>query len=172
MNNTIVQESVGTVDCVCILKQELSLLEQLAETQEKLKNSVFSRDWTDLELLLGKLDEYGNEFKALERERIRIFSAMNKLYVTTQEADSFYSFASKLPPFDRKELTSLYRRLKLDSLKVRLANDTLMQYLNNARSTVSSFLEAAFPDRRGRMYSKRGMHVHSEMRSIVLDRSF
>jgi hypothetical protein len=78
---------------------------------------------------------------------------------------------ARLDEASRRELTDLYRRLKLDTLKVRLANDALSAYLSAARETLADFLNAAFPDRRGKIYSRRGAAVHSEMRSIVLDRS-
>ena len=40
-----------------------------------------------------------------------------------------------------------------------------------ASDETGAFLEAAFPDRRGKLYSRRGTAVPAEMRSLVLDRS-
>ncbi len=154
--------------CTDVLRQETALLEQLACAQETVRRAAFSRDWTKLDDQLVRLSEYGKEFELLEAERARIFGLLSG---EGQGPAGFYALASRLEPPARKELTELYRKLKLETLKVRLANDALSSYLGEARTTVSGFLEAAFPDRKGKIYSRHGAPVHSEMRSIVLDRS-
>ncbi len=155
--------------CADILRQETALLERLGSAQESVRRAAFARDWSNMDSLLACLDEYGNSFELLEAERVRIFSELGD---GSKNSGSFYAIAARLESPQRKELTELYRRLKLDTLKVRLANDALSSYLNAARATLSGFLDAAFPDRRGRIYSRRGAAVHAEMRSIVIDRSF
>lgn len=154
--------------CADVLKQETALLERLAAAQEVVRHAAFAREWSDMEAMLSRLDEYGSEFEALEAERGRVFEALGG---GRREGGGFYALVARLDPADRRELTELYRRLKLDTLKVRLANEALSTYLNAARATLSEFLDAAFPDRRGKLYSRRGSAVHPEMRSIVLDRS-
>ncbi|MFA6506596.1 MAG: flagellar export chaperone FlgN [Treponemataceae bacterium] len=155
--------------CADVLRQETALLERLAAAQEVVRNAAFARDWSNMESLLTRLKEYGSEFELLEAERDRVFAEFGE---SSGGSVGFYSVASRLDPTSRKELTELYRRLKMDTLKVRLANDALSTYLSAARSTLTDFLDAAFPDRRGKLYSRRGSAVHPEMRSIVLDRSF
>jgi hypothetical protein len=154
--------------CADILKKETALLECLAATQEVVRTSVFARDWTDLDAMLSRLDLYGKEFEQLEIERASVFGELGG---NAGESAGFYALVSRLDVTARKELADLYRKLKLDTLKVRLANDALSTYLSDARATLAGFLEAAFPDRRGRIYSRRGAQVHPEMRSIVLNRS-
>ncbi len=156
--------------CADILRQETALLERLAAAQEVVRNAVFAREWTDLETMLARLAAYGGEFELLEAERARIFSEFAS-GSSDRESVGFYALASRLGAAERRELTELYRRLKLDALKVRLANDALTTYLADARGTLSDFMDAAFPDRKGKIYSRRGKTVHPEMRSIVLDRS-
>lgn len=162
--------ALDVTPCVQILRQETALLERLSAAQEVVRNAVFAREWTDLEALLDRLNGYSEEFQRLEQERDRIFEEMNRFLGIEKGGLGFYSLTTQLPLPERRELTDLYRRLKLDALRVRLANDTLMTYITEARSTVAGFLDLAFPDRRGRLYSRRGTQVHSEMRSIVLDR--
>jgi hypothetical protein len=155
--------------CADVLRQETALLERLAAAQEVVRTAAFARDWSNMEALLARLAEYGSEFELLEAERVRAFSELSD---GSREPIGFYSLVARLDAASRKELTELYRRLKLDTLKVRLANEALSTYLKAARETLSDFLDAAFPDRRGKIYSRRGSAVHPEMRSIVLDRSF
>jgi hypothetical protein len=164
--------ALAIMECAQILRQETALLERLAAAQEVVKNAVFTREWTDLESMLGRLEAYGQEFSTLERNRERIFTEAAQACGPEGKNGGFYALTTRLEPAERRELTELYRRLKLDTLKVRLANEALTYYLADARATVSGFLEAAFPDRKGRLYSRQGTQVHAEMRSIVLDRSF
>jgi hypothetical protein len=84
----------------------------------------------------------------------------------------FYALASRLPPAERGELTAVYRSLKLEALKLRMANEILMSYLSGAQATLTGFFEAAFPDRSGRIYTKQGTPISHDMRSMVLNRAF
>ncbi|MDR2246268.1 MAG: hypothetical protein LBE17_06305, partial [Treponema sp.] len=80
--------------------------------------------------------------------------------------------AARLPAEERKLLTGLYRNLKLAVFRVGIENTALMNYLNGIRGIVSDFIAAAFPDRKGKLYTRRGGQVHADMRSMVLDRQF
>lgn len=155
--------------CADVLRQEIALLERLGAAQEVVRNAAFARDWANMDALLARLGQYGTEFDLLEAERARVFAELGD---GQREPGGFYAIAARLDPASRKDLTELYRRLKLDTLKIRLSNDALSAYLAAAQATLSGFLDAAFPDRRGKLYSRRGSAVHSEMSSIVLDRSF
>ncbi len=154
--------------CTDVLRQEIALLGRIAGTQEIVRNAAFARDWKDMDSLFARLGDYGREFEILERERLRVFSELGG---GGTERVPFYALTARLDEPTRRELSDLYRRLKLDLLKVRLANESLGSYLQEARSTISEFMAAAFPDRKGNLYSKRGIRVESEMRSLVLDRS-
>jgi hypothetical protein len=158
--------------CSSILKRETELLEKIASIQMSVRNAVINRKWADFEMLFKSLGEYREIFESLEAERIGIFEGFSKKAGARDEHTGFYTLVSRLPGDERKRLTELYRHLKMTSYKIRLANDTLMGYLNEARATVAAFLEAAFPDRKGRIYSRRGKELQADMRSMVLDRCF
>uniref|UniRef100_A0A7C3IL03 Flagellar protein FlgN n=1 Tax=Gracilinema caldarium TaxID=215591 RepID=A0A7C3IL03_9SPIR len=158
-------------ECISILQKEIALLERLAAAQDVVSQAVFSRDWTDMDALFKRLEEYSNEFEALEKERTSIFSGLGRELGFEHERLSFYTLATRLEQETRRQMTDLYRRLKLDILKIRLANENLNQYIATNRSVISEFLQAAFPDRKGKLYSRHGREIHAEMRSIVLDRS-
>jgi hypothetical protein len=158
--------------CILILRQEIALMEKITSLQLLVRTAVMNREWVDFESLLNSLGEISGEFESLEFERERIFSGFAERTGSKDEPAGFYSLASRLPDTERRELTELYRRLKLEHIRIRLANDSLMGYLKEARTTVAGFLEAAFPDRKGRLYSRRGTQIPSDMRSMVLNRSF
>ncbi|MDR0689370.1 MAG: flagellar export chaperone FlgN [Spirochaetaceae bacterium] len=158
--------------CVDILKGEIEILEKISFLQDSVRSTVMNRDWTDFESLLGSLQKYGGQFEALEAERVRFFAALGERAPGIDEKTGFYAFAARLPEAERTELTAAYRKLKTETLRMRLHNNSLMEYLNEARTTVAAFLEALFPDRKGRLYSRQGVHRPADMRSMVLNHSF
>jgi hypothetical protein len=158
--------------CAGILTGEIGLLEKIASLQDSVRTAVMNRNWVDFEALSGALNEYGGQFEALEAERVRFFSALDGNTPGTDEKLGFYALTARLPPAEREELTAAYRKLKLETRRITLLNASLLEYLNEARSTVAAFLEAVFPDRKGRLYSRRGVQKPADMRSMVLNHSF
>jgi hypothetical protein len=157
---------------MAVLRREIALVEKIASIQASVRNAVINREWADFELLFNTFGELSRNFEALESERIGIFAELSKKTGGRDESAGFYALASRLPQDERKEVTGLYRKLKMETFKIRLANDTLLGYLNEAKATVAAFLEAAFPDRKGRLYSRQGIQRPADMRSMVLDQCF
>ncbi|MDR2149314.1 MAG: hypothetical protein LBO67_00520 [Spirochaetaceae bacterium] len=148
--------------CSQILIAEIALLDKIIAVQQTLREAVIKREWTDFEEQRVILEEAQQHFENLEEERIASFEGQSNW---TQ----FYTAVARLPDTERIHLTELYRSLKLKIYKVRSVNDSLMLYLNEAKSTVAAFVDAAFPDRRGRLYGRTGAHVAADMRSLVVD---
>jgi hypothetical protein len=120
---------------------------------------------------MENLNTIGAEFRVLDAERERIFTVFARQIGSHNTGVGFYSLIAAFPEAERKELSALYRKLKMDTLKIGFANDSLTAYITKARTTLQDFLEAAFPDRKGRIYSNRGTQVPSDMRSMVLNQS-
>ncbi|MDR3342966.1 MAG: hypothetical protein LBT14_09325 [Treponema sp.] len=156
---------------LAILQQEAELLGEITAIQESIRAAVINREWTDFEALLGSLKTYSDQFDALEAERTALFACFHAEPRDGTEA-GFYALVSRLPEPDRSGLTGAYRNIKLRALRVRMANDSLMTYLNEARATVDIFLKAAFPDRKTGVYSRQGTQISADMRSMVLNQSF
>ncbi|MCL1814979.1 MAG: hypothetical protein FWG27_04055 [Treponema sp.] len=150
-----------------ILLKEIEILEQIPPLQGLIREAVVKREWTDYEVLMQSLGEIGTRFEIIDAEREALF----KTLADGEEPESFYAWASRLPEKEREEISSLYRKLKMITLQIRIANDTLMEYLREAKSTVSGLLEKAYPDRRGKMYSRRGTEREADMRSVMVNRS-
>jgi hypothetical protein len=160
------------ITAVGILKGEIELLEKIASLQDSVRAAVMSRNWVDFEALSASLNEYSGRFEALEAERVRVFSALGETTPGADEKAGFYALAARLPEAERKELSAAYRKLKIETRRMFLLNNSLLEYLNEARGTVAAFLEAVFPDRKGRLYSRRGIAEAADMRSMVLNHSF
>jgi hypothetical protein len=148
-----------------ILRGERALAASVLETQASVKRAVLNRQWADFEGAMDALNRIGGEFEALDAERLAVFEGWDS-------QKGFYALAARFPVREREELTELYRALKLDIVKIKLENDALTAYLTEARIMVAGFLEAIFPERKGRLYSRRGTKVEADMRSLVLNRSF
>ena len=151
-----------------ILLTEIKLLEKIPPLQTMIRDAVIKREWTDYELFMQSISEIGAQFEVLETEREAIFNALQ----AGEKPESFYAWTARLPKDEQEEISGLYRKLKMITLQVKISNDTLMEYIREARSAVSGLLERAYPDRRGKMYSRKGIEREADMRSVMVNRSF
>jgi hypothetical protein len=135
------------------------------------RNAVIAREWADFEGYMDTLNLIGIEFRSLDAEREQLFAVFARQSGSNNTGVGFYSLIARFPEEERRELSNLYRKLKIDTLKIGFANDSLTAYIGEARTTLHDFLDAAFPDRKGRIYSNRGTQVPSDMRSMVLNQS-
>jgi hypothetical protein len=153
--------------CKDILLKESDLVQRIAALQKLIYDAVVNREWTDFEGHFDALSGLGEEFAALEDMRDGLFAKDQG-----GERPSFYSLAAQLPREQRKEITDIYRKFKIEFLKVRMSGETLMGYIAGARATMAGFFEVAFPGRGGKIYSPHGVPVSHDMRSMVLNQSF
>ncbi|GHV48796.1 hypothetical protein AGMMS49546_39530 [Spirochaetia bacterium] len=161
--------------CSSILERETGMLREIESLQKLVWDAVISREWTDFEAHISRLNDFSAEFEVLEAERAEILAEFQEkapLAPNHGEETRFYILVSRFPDAQRTELTNKYRELKKETIKVRISNDTLLSYLAGAKATVAGFLEAAFPDRKGRLYSRRGTAIPADMRSMVLNHRF
>ncbi|MDR2634075.1 MAG: hypothetical protein LBC51_10715 [Treponema sp.] len=162
---------------VLILQLQNEVLEKISAIQASVRHAVINREWTDFESLLSTMNQYGDQFQVLEAERAALLSDFLEGDASPSETDhtdnkpSFYSLVSRLPEQDRNGLTEMYRNLKLRALKIRLANESLVVYLNEAKTIVNNFLEAACPERKTQFYSRWGTKVETDARSMMVNQS-
>jgi len=150
-----------------VLLKEIDVLEKIPPLQRMIRDAVIKREWTNYELLLQSMSEIGAQFEVLEAERESLFQFLS----AGEDPESFYAWASRLPKSEKEEISQLYRKLKMITLQIRISNDTLMEYLREAKSAVSGVLERAYPDRRGKMYSREGVEREADMRSVMINKS-
>jgi hypothetical protein len=165
--------------CRDILLRQYEFLKTASVIQEKVRVAVINKEWTDFEGHISAMNIIENKMIDLENERQQFFSAFEALIRQNYFIDDsdprgkFYSVISHLPDAQRDELTTIYRNLKYEALKVRLANDSLMTYLITVRSTLKEFFDLAFPERAGgKFYTRDGAQQVNDMRSMVLNQSF
>jgi hypothetical protein len=158
--------------CIAVLNQEIELIDRILESQIMVRRAVLERSWTDFEDRIGSLQKTGAEFEELDKERAKYFVQLASETGENADGTDFYALIAKMPDLERKILTGLYRKLKFKTFKIQIENDNFIRYLEEIRVIVSGFLEAAFPDRKGKLYSRNGAPLHADMRSMVLNRQF
>jgi hypothetical protein len=159
---------MGVYDCCSqVLGRETELLGDIEAAHKRVWDAVVKRDWADFEALMAGMDRIGAELGRLEDERMGLVREMAA--DSGGRGDDFYAVVAPLPPGERKELSERYRGLKMAGLRVRAANESLLAYMAGIRATMSGFIEAIFPDRKGRVYSRSGAVVPQDMRSMVLN---
>jgi len=151
-----------------MLAKEIEILEKIPPLQGMIRDAVIKREWTDYETLMETVNELGESFETLDLEREALFKSISG----QKEPESFYSWAATLPSREREEIAALYRRLKLTAMQIKISNDTLMEYLREVKSVVAGVLERAYPDRRGKMYSRKGTEREADMRSVMVNHTF
>ena len=149
--------------CVSVLSGEISLLKEIFGLQSKVRQAVLNRDWTDLDEKIQDLNRLSTEFAGLEDERERLFSTFGET--------PFYTAIVALPAEENRELSHLYRELKMETMKMRALNETFLAYLNESKALAASYIETVCPDRGGKLYTRKGRRVSQDLKSIVLNNS-
>jgi hypothetical protein len=76
----------------------------------------------------------------------------------------------RLPEEERRELSGLYRTLKMETIKTRAMNEAFLNYLSEAKTMAAAYLEAVFPARGGKLYTRKGGEASKDLKSIVFNR--
>jgi len=164
--------------CRDILLQEFELIQNAVIVQENIRMAVIDRQWTVFEGNLSAMNSIENKLVNLEVEREQLFSVYKTLIHQQGFSDNlddkgrFHALVAILPENQRNDLTSIYRSLKIEAIKLKMANEALLVYINGVKSTLKEFFDLAFPERGGNIYTKSGTHFSNDMRSMVLNRSF
>ena len=161
--------------CVSIFKQEISLIKKIALVQDSVRQAVMAREWTDFDWKMAEINQLGQDFTLLESERTEIFDVLRKKYPSTfsdkglESGPSFHVLAVQLPPEECRELSRLYRELKMETLKMRVMNETFLGYLNEVKTIAGAWLEAVFPSQGGKLYTRKGREASGDLRSMVFN---
>ncbi|MCL2008007.1 MAG: hypothetical protein FWG77_07965 [Treponema sp.] len=152
-------------NCVTILSGEIELLKEISTIHEKVRQAVMDKEWSDFEERTNEINKLGDEFVRLENERLMLFSGED-------EEKSFYASIMDLPADQRQELSALYRELKMETLKMRALNENFLDYISEAKTLAASYLEAIYPARGGKLYTRKGDKVSQDLRSMVINNRF
>ena len=156
--------------CVAVLTGEIELLKKISEAQDLVRQAVINKEWEEFDNKTADVSSLGEEFALLEEERIDLFAALNELSGGGNTEDRpFYTLISRLPPEENQELSGLYRELKMETLKIRSTNASLLSYINEAKVMASAYIEAVCPARGGKLYTRKGRRVSQDLKSMVIN---
>ena len=154
---------------VSVLNEEIALLKEISAAQDIVRRAVLDREWADFDEKIEEVERLSGKFALLEDERVLIFSVLQD---DPEVKRPFYTMMKRLPPDERRELSALYRELKIQTLKMKALNETFLTYLNEARNLATAFLSAVCPARGGKLYTRRGRTVSPDLRSLVFNNRF
>jgi len=177
--------------CVSVLTEEVGLLKKISAMQGKTRQAVMSREWDDFDEKTQEANELSEEFTRLENERLQLFSALTNASITgassegeasvldngsavswAMEEKTFYAMIMTLPEEERRQLSELYRELKMETLKMKAHNETFLAYLAEVKTMTAAYIEAVCPDRGGKLYTRKGHRVSQDLKSIVFNNRF
>ena len=158
--------------CISVLTEQITLLKRMVEIQESIRKAVMDRIWSDFDVKMNQINQMGEEFALLEAERAEIFASLRSIYSknTSDSESSFYNLASKLPPAENRELSRLYRELKMETLKMKALNESFMNYLKEIKTVAAAWLDAVFPAQGGKLYTQKGRQAARDVRSMIVSR--
>ena len=151
--------------CAMVLSGEIELLKKISCAQNKVRQAVMKREWTDFEEKTAEVNRLGEKFSCLEAVRTQLFP-------DSIEEKPFYELIMSIPAEERRELSRLYRELKMETFKMRALNETFLAYLNEAKNLAAAYLEAVCPARGGKLYTSKGRRVSQDLKSIVINNRF
>lgn len=175
--------------CREILLLEYEAVLKAAGLQKLIEDALIQQNWTDFETNIDALNECSASLMEMEKEREALFSAddfsgvdiaglnpvhaYQKAHLAVELAGGdkgrFYTLCLHFTPQQRSELGEIYRSLKLEALKLRSLNESLLDYIREIRASMANFFEMAFPDKCGKTYTCRGAAASHDMRSMVLN---
>lgn len=158
--------------CVSVLTGEIEILKKISNSQNKVREAVMSREWADFDEKVSEVEQLGRNFNRLEEERAGLFTALANEFHMSGGGMPFYALIMPLPTEESRELSRLYRELKMESLKMRAMNETFLAYLEEAKTMAAAYLEAVCPARGGKLYTRKGRRVSQDLRSIVFNNHF
>lgn len=132
-----------------ILEKEEDALKTVALWQGKLREAVKERDWKKFSESANNIDSLMQEFQSLEEGR--------------EDA----SFETQ----DKERINSAIMRVRQKLLRIKIENSAIGQVIKTTRLFVARVLDTALPQRKNKIYTRKGYNVSSPQ-SVLVDRLF
>jgi len=157
--------------CVTVFSMEIELIKKIYKAQNHVRSTVLDMELSSLDEKTGEVKRLSEEFAVLEEERVVLFKALSNNSENSGN-NAFYALISGLSLSEQRELSRLYRDLKMETLKMKALNDNFLAFLNEARVMANAYIEAVYPARGGKLYSKDGKPVSQDLKSMVVNSRF
>jgi hypothetical protein len=120
---------------------------------------------------MAEINQLSMELSALEQERAGLFAVLTReLMGNSGVTMPFYTLVSRLPEEERRTLSDLFRTIKMETIRMRAVNESFLNYLREAKTMAAAYLEALFPARGGKLYTRKGGQAAQDLKSMVFNR--
>ncbi len=148
--------------------EQIRALDAFVEDQRAVAGAVRARDWPALEKALERAGASAERVSSAEALRVAAWEGL--VYDLGLPVDSSVFRASLALPLEfRSTLNEAYRTLRISAMRARIENDALSGFVGSAASTLREAMEAAFPERKGRIYGRTGLPRHAGSGAMILD---
>jgi hypothetical protein len=137
------------------MDRETALFVQLGEEVEKLKGSFQDHQWIPGLEVAERIQGYAGMIEQVEADREAAFRSLRD-ELGQDVATGFSVILPRLPEECRGELEESWRGLRTAVVRLKTASGRLRYAAEALGGTLTRMLEALFPQRRGRIYSRRG----------------
>lgn len=152
-----------------LMGREAALLEQMADHELVLKESIVAHNWARLELSRRKLAPILQAIAEVEQARHSGFSQLREAVGENAEA-GFYEVLLHFDDERRERAAGSYRSLKLTVLKIQAVTNSIEVYLRAVTGTMQEILGELFPFRKGSIYTRKGTASQTQSNPMVFSR--
>lgn len=162
----------GGTELIRILKKEMDVLSSMLEKQRTLYAAVKERNWVHLEDELIGIDASSHLFMELEDERKSVIDSIFRMRgLNVGDADPMYRVSRLFDDALCADIRLAFREMKRLLLASKIENDSLNKYIATVRHFLQGIFDDVVPQRRNKLYSRRGQIVRCEPESLVLNQS-
>ncbi|MDR1748285.1 MAG: hypothetical protein LBR47_04425 [Spirochaetaceae bacterium] len=155
-----------------ILLEEANLLSVILEKQRAIRNCVNNKEWVSLEQRLDEIFNLSGSFQELEKQREQHFAEIASLTGVTETGEQgFYTFIRAFSPRLREDILRNFRTIRQDLVISRIENNSLDRYIASATALLKGLFEDVVPQRRNKIYSRRGTIAAREPDSLIFNQS-
>jgi hypothetical protein len=130
---------------------------------------MLDRDWPSLDCTLGEVKTVSEKASQTEQIRAVVYQKIRNACGAGAD-ESFQEILARVPAEDRENLSALHRRVRVAVEKVKCQTGGLDTYINSAVSTMDKILDELFPERKNRLYTRRG-GAFTSSRPMMISRS-
>lgn len=155
-------------DFKSILRDENQCIEEFILKEQEIKDAVMDKDWPKLERALGDLESQSSFLSLLDDRRQGIWNDILEKGQWTNHR-SFYEVMSYYPRPWRQELGELYRKVKMNTLRLKGLTEGIDNYVQTTAQVIREALNQV--EGKGKTYNKTGSFNPEPHRPLVLDKS-
>lgn len=147
-----------------LLCKENELLNVILTEQRLIRETVKTREWSQLDAAIYRIQKMSDEFKNLESQRLNILYQF-----TGDESLDVYQISHMFSLDLRQSLLESFRLMRQKLAVSKIENDALSEYIRVTKDFLQGVFDSAVPQARNTLYSNKGKVVKSMPESLVLD---